>query len=311
MDDLFSCDSSSLGGSGSLERDTVDRHNEEFLVKIVPEGDDCSVLYMLVNIRPDVYYLEASDGINTWLGTYPHSNIASVAKNAKMAENDVAMETKRALTTGGFQSEEYTYTAVKHHKDNSLEITWKKYLATDNVKFTLGRVVLETCSDNQLHSRIMNFAVSEIIALKDTIVELKKEKDRYSNERTAVLQRLEKCVNLKEEIECDLYGKFKLILNEKKAKVRRLMESLNRASSNQVTEKRTHSTAAVPPSTDSTDDEVSESDSNNVTSHTPSPKSKVGGAFKGADSLLKDDWQPEITSPPAKRRKRTKNSTGT
>ena len=311
MDDLFSCDinSQSLYNSSTplSSIDTGHSSNEEYLLKIEPDGDDCpAVLYMLVNIRPDVYYIEASDGIHTWIGYYPHSDIITIAKHAKMAEDDVAMETKCALT-GSISQSEYTYTAITNHKNGSLEFTWKKQLATDNVKVTLGKVILESCSDNQLNSRIMEYSVSQIVTLKDTIVQLKNEKDRYSKDRSAVLDRLEKCVNIKEEMESDLYGKFKLILNEKKAKVRRLMESLNRASTNH---KQTDTSVRLPSADttgqDTTDEEVSESDCNDVT---PSPKSKVGGVLTG-NSLLKDDWQTEVTSSPVKKRKRTKNTTG-
>lgn len=309
MDDLFSCDLSESVGTGSLSLDTNGGTNQEFqqyLTKV--ESDGHAPLFILVSERPGLYYLEVSDGSRGWVGTYSYKNIQQVAKEGKMVEEHVALDTKRALTGDNTTGAVYIYTAIENSSKDTLELTWKKQLTSNNdVKITLGQVVLEACHDMELHARIMDHAVMEIQHLRANIVELTKAKKRLTEERVAVLKRFEQCVNIKEEIEGDLYGKFKLVLNEKKAKVRGLMESLKRDQKDMVTTattgKRSHAPNETTPTIESTDDEVSDIDDK----ATPSPKSKQE-INTGTDALMDDNWETGVaSSPPVKRRKRIKN----
>ena len=322
MDDLFSCNEDDGPPAASLQSSSLEDYPStigsggQYLLKVETDGD-CPELFLLVNDRPDCYYLEASDGSVAWTGTYSHTNMKKVAEEAKMPDNDVAMETRKALTGEGNVLSEYTYKTVKDPVDESLQFTWKKHLVADDVKLTMGSVVMDACQGEGLHARIMNFAVSEICHLREAVTDLKLEKERLVNERGEALSRLEKCVDLKEEIEGDLYAKFKEILNQKKAKIRRLMESLNANSSHQhgmETRKRKSNDpdhAASKTFTDSTDEEVIDDEDpvNKESISTPSPKTEGTSFIEG--SLLKDEWQEEAASPPVKRRKRNKKSTST
>ncbi|PKU35761.1 hypothetical protein llap_13936 [Limosa lapponica baueri] len=55
---------------------------------------------------------------------------------------------------------------------------------------------------------------------------------------------LEKCVEAKEELEADLYNRFILVLNEKKAKIRNLQKLLNEAKESAADAKCTRDSAA-------------------------------------------------------------------
>ena len=101
----------------------------------------------------------------------------------------------------------------------------KKYILTDNVKFLLGSVTLSPHHDEGA-ATLLDFAVSSLQEMGD----LQKENTRLASEHQGALSRLEKCTNLQEDIEKDLFGKFKVILNEKKAKIRQLMERLSTVS---------------------------------------------------------------------------------
>ncbi|OWK12030.1 XRCC4, partial [Cervus elaphus hippelaphus] len=68
----------------------------------------------------------------------------------------------------------------------------------------------------------------------DTIAEsqaknehLQKENERLLRDWNDVQGRFEKCVSAKEAVETDLYKRFILVLNEKKAKIRSLHKLLN------------------------------------------------------------------------------------
>ncbi len=121
------------------------------------------------------------------------------------------------------------------------------------------------------------------------------------SERQSALDRLEKCAEVKEAVEAELYGKFKLILNEKKAKIRRLMEQLSSLSDrNRALEGVVATTVGKPMegdtpgirSGDDTDDEV-------ITGDSPGPKTPP---TRPVESLL--GGASEVVSPPVKRRRR-------
>lgn len=81
-------------------------------------------------------------------------------------------------------------------------------------------------------------------SLKSRITQLEREKVRLIDERKIALEKYEQCVNVKEEVckpwggtyqqgivttlqvEVELYSKFKAVLNEKKDKIRQLIEEL-------------------------------------------------------------------------------------
>lgn len=51
----------------------------------------------------------------------------------------------------------------------------------------------------------------------------------YYESEMCLFFRLQKCVEAKEQLEADLYQRFILVLNEKKAKIRSLQNSLKKA----------------------------------------------------------------------------------
>ena len=72
--------------------------------------------------------------------------------------------------------------------------------------------------------------MSSLQQSQQEIDDLRKENTRLASERQGALSRLEKYGNLQKDIEKDLFGKFIVVLNEKKAKIRRLMEQLSTVS---------------------------------------------------------------------------------
>ena len=211
-----------------------------------------------------------------------------------------------------------------------MELTWKKHILTNNVKFLLGSVTLNICRE-QGAIKLLDFAVSALEQNQQDIGDLQKENHRLASERQGALTRLEKCANLQEDIEKDLFGKFKVVLNEKKAKIRRLMEQLSNVSTQlsqlQQSMKQSAGKPAAPPATDDsgtenrrgrreakrgqdsdgeTDDEMVHSPSPMVTAeHAPfTPTPPPPGPELPIESLLGDPNEREISSPPVKRRKR-------
>ena len=166
------------------------------LVKLETEGD-CPILYLLVYSYSDMYYLQATDGRQGWVGAISHQHIKENAKNAKGSEEAFLRDTEVALTEA---SSGYLYTTVLKPSDNSLEFSWKKHLVKEDIKVFLGSVVMETHATPALHLKMLDFAVSKMTEQHKTIDSLQLEKNRLIKEREMTLKRLEETINLKEEV---------------------------------------------------------------------------------------------------------------
>ena len=229
-------------------------------------------------------------------------------------EEQFREETMKALTRQDLRILNFVYSAVK--KGSGLELTWKKHILSGNIKFLLGSVTLSLCRD-QGATRLLDFAVSAMEESRQEIDDLQKENARLASERQGALARLEKCANLQDEIEKDLFGKFKVVLNEKKAKIRRLMEQFSSVSEQLRNLQQSSKTTASPHPTASeetkedpgnhsdngTDDEMAHSPSPMATEKHPRT-SPAPTPSQAMESLLGDPSERTISSPPVKRRKR-------
>ena len=228
-------------------------------------------------------------------------------------------ETKKALTRQKLGALNFVYAAEK--RGSSLELTWKKHILSNNIKFLLGSVTLSLCREKGAGT-LLDFAVSALEENQQVIGDYEKENARLASERRGALERLEKCANLQQDIEKDLFGKFVLVLNEKKAKIRRLMEQLNSLSEQvrelQQARKKTVVTGHQESSEDVKDapGDKSDNETDDEMVHSPSPLateqrpriSPTPSSGMQMESLLGDPRERTVSSPPVKRRKR---NTGT
>ena len=66
---------------------------------------------------------------------------------------------------------------------------------------------------------LLDFAVSALEEYQQEVSDLNKKNLRLASVRQGALTRLEKCANLQQDIQKDLFGEFTPVLNEKKAKI--------------------------------------------------------------------------------------------
>ena len=253
------------------------------LSKLEIEGQD-SVLYVVSSYDGSSLSLTVCDGTKNWVGELSHRQLAHMADQVKMTASDYITETLKALTRENLGLATFIY-QVKNRASSEIELVWKKHHLSDNVRFQLGSVVLRE-KKSELHSDLLDYAIDSLSNLQQQIAELSTDKARLISERQAALNRLEKCANVKEEVENDLYSKFKLVLNDKKGKIRRLMEQLSHDNIHLHTTEPQEETPAGKRDNE-TDDEMDNS------SPQPTEEYLLGGHTHSSSS-----------PPPVKRRKR-------
>lgn len=192
------------------------------LCKIVPEDDPLKAYYLLARYDEMELSLLASDGEKTWSGVLSKDTLRELSEATHLSEADHLHDTLAALQQGGGDCTAFVYTA-RTTSSGSLQLAWKKFLRAENIRFQLGSVVLlPVPSPGVSHCQLFDFAIDGIRALRAEVSAVRTEKERLITERASALRRLEESVSLKEELERDLYGKFKVVLNDKKAKIHKL-----------------------------------------------------------------------------------------
>ena len=252
------------------------------LTEIETEGC-CPTLYVLTVYDKGTLTLKVSDGKQLWDGTFHRVALASMAEKAKLAVDTFMKQSLHALTQCGNEAVTYAF-STSTGSSNNLVFAWKRYVVSENVKFQIASVTLQQSSETI--SSMLEFAVSSISSLKEDISSLTKMVENLKRERSQALEKLEQCATLKEDLESDLYGKFKLVLNDKKAKIRLFNEQMKALTEeNQrlkdksvtvVTSSNNKKDHTAYDSEATTDDEAGSTD-NRKEIRTPSPVSKVAG----------------------------------
>ena len=316
IDALFGVEDGAANGGGV----------QKALARLDMEGDSPDVIYLLSDYVPPRLTLAASDGFSTWAGSLSNQELAGMATCAKLEKEEFISTTLKALTRKEMSSLDFTYTAAVV-KNGNLKLSWKKHLVSLNIKFLLGTVTL--CPQSSAaadHTSLLEYAISSITDLQNANSNLLGKCDRLVAERQRALERLEKCADLKEEIESDLYGKFKVVLNDKKTKIHQLIEQnaklvtqLEEARSKPAaTNSKSQSASSAVPTPLSHGGESDTDDEMETTrdhSATPPPRPKPASAKPTSScglttSILGDPLK--TISPPTKRRRREapKKATG-
>uniref|UniRef100_A0A8C3MHZ6 Uncharacterized protein n=1 Tax=Geospiza parvula TaxID=87175 RepID=A0A8C3MHZ6_GEOPR len=134
-----------------------------------------------------------------------------------------------------------------------------------------------------------------------------KMKGLFSNWSDAE-KRLEKCVEAKEELEADLYSRFVLVLNEKKAKIRNLQKLLSEAKESAVDAKCARdsiaTTQVVVKRENNYDASTDEESENPARASLPSALDRRDSSLLGSPDIVDP-------APRRKRRQRTAKPAGT
>ncbi|KAJ7424575.1 DNA repair protein XRCC4 [Willisornis vidua] len=122
----------------------------------------------------------------------------------------------------------FVHTEYKPILDTSR--SWMKRNNAIHILFRLGSVKLsEVPSPAEAVKELIGYCLDSLGKLQARNEHLQRENERLFSNWHDTEERLEKCVEAKEELEADLYHRFVLVLNEKKAKIRSLQKLLSEA----------------------------------------------------------------------------------
>ncbi|XP_061657493.1 DNA repair protein XRCC4 isoform X2 [Syngnathoides biaculeatus] len=205
---------------------------------------DASVREILVSSRPgSSYFLRAeasgrgfasgfrvllSDGRRAWRGEASEASVRREADELEMSEEKYVRDLREALTGGG-SADSYRFDlSPPPPPDDGAAITLTYAKVRKDISFRLGSVALSPVPEPSEAARgLLTLSLARGTSLEHRNRELREQNRRLGQEHRRVAAELRRYVEGKEELEAELYSRFVLVLNEKKAKIRRLQESLN------------------------------------------------------------------------------------
>ncbi|XP_074063976.1 DNA repair protein XRCC4 isoform X2 [Macrotis lagotis] len=236
-----------------------------------------------------------TDGQLAWSGAVTASEISREADDMAMERDKYVDELRKALVMGTETANLYKFNFSKENCHFSYEKSLK------DVSFILGSLNLQKVSNpaeviQELLSYCLNCMADQLAKNKH----LQRENEILQRDWNDVQNRLEKCVTAKENLEADLYERFILVLNEKKAKIRNLHKLLKQAQEpdeDTQAERETIDNARSHSKREAAYDESTDEEIENL----PVPSEVVPANFCQNDSIISS---PDVTDIAPSRKKR-------
>ncbi|XP_019372472.1 PREDICTED: DNA repair protein XRCC4 [Gavialis gangeticus] len=246
-----------------------------------------------------------SDGQSAWTGTVSEAEISREAADMEMEREKYVEELRKALVLEARPANIYNFDISKDEENaDYFHFSYEKNLK--DVSFRLGSLKLQKVSaPAEVIQELISYCLDCIARLHAKNEHLQKENERLRSDWNDVQGRLEICVEAKEELETDLYQRFVLVLNEKKAKIKNLQKLLKEAK--EPTEDKTHGSTSVETAAEREDDYEGSTDEESEPLTQPA---SVALGTERRDSLLNSPDMVDI-APSRKRRQRALTTAGT
>ncbi|XP_006889928.1 PREDICTED: DNA repair protein XRCC4 isoform X1 [Elephantulus edwardii] len=250
------------------------------------------------------YHITLTDGQSVWTGTVSDSEISQEADDMAMDKEKYIDELRKALVLREESADAYKFNFSKESGHFSFEKNVK------NVSFRLGSFNLEkAASPAEVIRELICDCLDKISETKAKNQHLQKENERLLKSWNDIHRRFRKYVSAKDALETDLYNRFILVLNEKKAKIRslqKLLRDTEESENNAEHDREPATSSQVGAGRDAIYDKSTDDESESK----PDPSELCPGTLRKDDSIISS---PDVTdiAPSRKRRQRMQKNLGT
>ncbi|XP_028829796.1 DNA repair protein XRCC4 isoform X2 [Denticeps clupeoides] len=166
------------------------------------------------------------DGSSAWTGEVSEDEVTREAQDMEMQRERYVDELQLALTGVGSAAQDYSF-----HLDGPrsggkiLHLSYEK--VQKDISFKLGAVELQPVPDpTEVIGELISEGLEQSARLLSSNRHLQEENRRLRQEQEHISAEMERYAQGKETLEMELYRRFVLVLNEKKAKIRTLQEKV-------------------------------------------------------------------------------------
>ncbi|XP_015665435.1 DNA repair protein XRCC4 [Protobothrops mucrosquamatus] len=202
---------------------------EKKVRQLCPISDPATTYFLQITWCKDLgmgFDLILSDGQSSWNGRVSEEEISREASDMEMKQEKYVEELKKVLLFDQEYSDSYRFDISKEEiNGESIHFSYEKNLK--DVTFRLGSLILQRVTNSsEVIRELITYCLECVKELHAKNDHLQKENERLLSDLDDMQEQLQKCVEAKEELEADLYKRFVLVLNEKKAKIRSLQKHL-------------------------------------------------------------------------------------
>ncbi|XP_066507395.1 DNA repair protein XRCC4 [Hoplias malabaricus] len=164
------------------------------------------------------------DGISAWSGEVSEEDVTKEAKEMEKEREEYVHDLRLALIGEGQTAQSYSFHLAPEKGSGSvIQLSYEK--VQNDISFRLGMVeLLPVPEPTEVIRELISYGLECSARLQTKNHHLLEENQRLKNEQEHTTAELERYVKGKETLENDLYRRFVLVLNEKKAKIRTLQE---------------------------------------------------------------------------------------
>ncbi|XP_056593509.1 DNA repair protein XRCC4 isoform X2 [Triplophysa dalaica] len=169
-----------------------------------------------------------SDGVSAWSGEVSEEDVSREARDIEMERERYVQDLHLALTGEG-QTAEGVYAfhlAPVRPSSPLLQLSYEK--VQSDISFRLGVVELQAVPEpSEVIRELITHSLDLSKHLEAKNQHLLEENHKLRQEQHHISTQMERYVEEKERLERELYGRFVLVLNEKKGKIRDLQAGLD------------------------------------------------------------------------------------
>nr|CAB3267804.1 DNA repair protein XRCC4-like [Phallusia mammillata] len=168
--------------------------------------------------------ISITDGEICWKKSLKSTDIKSFAKETGMSNEEYISKMKLAFQEdsnigGDVEIMEYEF---NRSADGTLEFKWKT--VQKDIKFCLGSILIEKVETGNGIMGMLTSASQELRMWKSMVFSTNEECTAIKKKYLQTVDLLSECTKLKQDQENELLTKFVLVINEKKAKIRKILK---------------------------------------------------------------------------------------
>ncbi|CAF1444928.1 unnamed protein product [Adineta steineri] len=176
----------------------TDDSNEKYYMKSTIDEQNHTILIHLTNFK------------SSWVGVLDQEHVRILAKKFPSESNDSFYpHTQRAFSKGNntnVDGKTYVFTCKKLDK-NRLEFIWKEKIEALSSLKIIGSIELQERPNDEVLSKIMDYTINEMEILRSANEQKRTEIQRIDGQLHKALETVKRTVDIKEQIENDLYRK--------------------------------------------------------------------------------------------------------
>ncbi|XP_076614251.1 DNA repair protein XRCC4 [Chaetodon auriga] len=172
------------------------------------------------------FQLLLTDGQDAWRGDVSEAALRVEAEELEMQVERYVQDLRQVLT-GTESSTTYSFSLTPSPPDHSSTVTLAYEKVQRDISFRLGSVSLEAVAEPaEAVRQVLIHSLQTGNKLEIHNHKLEEENQRLRREQQRITADLKRYAGGKETLEAELYSRFVLVLNEKKAKIRSLQETI-------------------------------------------------------------------------------------